>query len=88
MALFLPGLAGSDYRQKTVDAALDLAASVDNLPIGVAANAGISFVGNVGSGTVLDFTAVGDAVERWRSSPGLRVRWAGRPGRRPVPLGG
>ncbi len=62
MALFLPGLAGSDYRQKTVDAALDLAASVDDLPIGVAANAGISFVGNVGSGTVLDFTAVGDAV--------------------------
>jgi len=28
----------------------------------VAANAGIAFVGNVGSGTVMDFTALGDAV--------------------------
>jgi adenylate cyclase len=28
----------------------------------VAANAGVAFVGNVGSGTVLDFTALGDAV--------------------------
>jgi adenylate cyclase len=62
MALFLPGLAGSDYRRKTVDAALDLASNVIDLPIGVAANAGMSFVGNVGSGTVLDFTALGDAV--------------------------
>jgi adenylate cyclase len=62
MALFLPGLAGSDYRRKTVDAALDLASNVTDLPIGVAANAGMSFVGNVGSGTVLDFTALGDAV--------------------------
>src|SRR5437764_209653 len=30
--------------------------------VGVAANAGIAFVGNVGSGTVMDFTALGDAV--------------------------
>ncbi len=43
-------------------AALDLAAAVDDLPVGVAANAGIAFVGNVGSGTVMDFTALGDAV--------------------------
>ncbi len=43
-------------------AALDLAKSVDGLPLGVAANAGVAFVGNVGSGAVRDFTALGDAV--------------------------
>jgi adenylate cyclase len=62
MALFFSGLAGPDYRRKTALAALDLAAAVDDLPVGVAANAGIAFVGNVGSGTVMDFTALGDAV--------------------------
>ena len=62
MALFIRGIAGPDYRRKTVLAALDLATAVGDLPVGVAANAGIAFVGNVGSGTVMDFTALGDAV--------------------------
>ena len=62
MALFIQGLAGADYRRKAALAALDLAKAVGDLPVGVAANAGIAFVGNVGSGTVLDFTALGDAV--------------------------
>jgi adenylate cyclase len=62
MGLFLAGLAGPDYRQKTARAAIDLAAATSELPVGVAANAGVAFVGNVGSGTVLDFTALGDAV--------------------------
>jgi adenylate cyclase len=62
MALFISGLAGPDYRRKTAIAALALAAAVGDLPVGVAANAGTAFVGNVGSGTVLDFTALGDAV--------------------------
>jgi adenylate cyclase len=62
MGLFLSGLAGPDYRSKTARAALDLAAAASHLPVGVAANAGVAFVGNVGSGTVLDFTALGDAV--------------------------
>jgi adenylate cyclase len=62
MALFISGLAGPDYRRKTALAALDLAAAVDDLPVGVAANAGVAYVGNVGSGTVMDFTALGDAV--------------------------
>jgi adenylate cyclase len=62
MALFISGLAGQGYRRKAALAALDLAAAVDDLPVGVAANAGIAFVGNVGSGTVMDFTALGDAV--------------------------
>ncbi|MBV8957482.1 MAG: adenylate/guanylate cyclase domain-containing protein [Actinobacteria bacterium] len=62
MALFIGGLAGPDYRRKAALAALDLAAAVDELPVGVAANAGVAFVGNVGSGSVVDFTALGDAV--------------------------
>ncbi len=62
MALFIPGISGSDYRRKAAIAALDLAAAVGDLPVGVAANAGVAFVGNVGSGTVMDFTALGDAV--------------------------
>src|SRR4051794_12978303 len=62
MGLFIRGLAGPDYRHRTALAALELAAAVGDLPVGVAANAGIAFVGNVGSGTILDFTALGDAV--------------------------
>jgi adenylate cyclase len=62
MALFVQGFAGPDYRAKAARAALELAAVVDDLPLGVAANAGTAFVGNVGSGTVMDFTALGDAV--------------------------
>jgi adenylate cyclase len=62
MALFIPGISGPEYRRVAALAALDLAATIRDMPIGVAANAGIAFVGNVGSGTVLDFTALGDAV--------------------------
>ena len=62
MGLFVAGLAGPDYRSKAARAAIDLAAATSELPVGVAANAGVAFVGNVGSGTVLDFTALGDAV--------------------------
>ena len=62
MGLFLPGIAGRDYRRKAAVAALELASQVTELPVGVAATAGIAFVGNVGSGSVLDFTALGDAI--------------------------
>jgi adenylate cyclase len=62
MGLFIQGIAGPDYRRKAAMAALELASEVAELPLGVAANAGVAFVGNVGSGSVLDFTALGDAV--------------------------
>jgi adenylate cyclase len=62
MGLFIQGVAGPEYRRKTALAALGLASEVAELPLGVAANAGVAFVGNVGSGSVLDFTALGDAV--------------------------
>lgn len=58
MGLFIPGIAGPNYRRKAAIAALELASEVTALPLGVAANAGVAFVGNVGSGTVLDFTAL------------------------------
>ena len=62
MGLFVSGLTGPHYRRSAALAAVDLAAAVDDLPVGVAANAGIAFVGNVGAGSVRDFTALGDAV--------------------------
>ena len=62
MGLFIPGIAGPEYRRETAIAALELASAVTELPVGVAANAGIAFVGNVGSEPVFDFTALGDAV--------------------------
>ncbi len=62
MGLFIQGIAGPEYRRKAAIAALELASEVSELPLGVAANAGVAFVGNVGSGTILDFTALGDAV--------------------------
>ena len=57
MGLFIQGIAGPEYRRKTAIAALELASDVTELPLGVAANAGIAFGGNAGSGSVLDFTA-------------------------------
>ena len=62
MAIFLPGLAGGAYRRRAAEAAIALARAAHDLPIGVAANAGTAFVGKVGTGPVIDFTALGDAV--------------------------
>src|SRR6185436_11390163 len=68
MALFIPGVAGPDYRRKAVDAALDVLRAVGYgspegpwLELGVGVNAGLAYVGNVGTG-VVDFTALGDPV--------------------------
>ncbi|MGB7049954.1 MAG: adenylate/guanylate cyclase domain-containing protein [Acidimicrobiales bacterium] len=62
MGLFIQGVAGPEYRRNAAIAALEVASESTELPLGVAANAGVAFVGNVGSGSVLDFTALGDAV--------------------------
>ncbi len=68
MALFIPGVAGPDYRRKALAAATELLQVVGYgseagawLPVGVGLNAGHAYVGNVGS-AVVDFTALGDAV--------------------------
>jgi adenylate cyclase len=68
MALFIPGVAGPEYRSRALDAATELLEAVGYgtpegpwLPLGVGLNAGGAFVGNVGT-AVVDFTALGDAV--------------------------
>jgi adenylate cyclase len=68
MALFIPGVAGPDYRRKSVAAALELLRGVGYgspegpwLQVGVGLNAGVAYAGNVGS-AVVDFTALGDPV--------------------------
>lgn len=69
MALFIPGICGPAYRRRAVQAALALLtalgygdAAEPSLPIGIAVESGIAFVGNVGGEGVTDFTALGDVV--------------------------
>jgi adenylate cyclase len=69
MALFIPGITGPEYRRKTCDAGLELIRAVqrdstirDGLAFGVGVHSGPAFVGNVGGGGVVDFTALGDTV--------------------------
>jgi adenylate cyclase len=68
MAFFVRGISGPRYRQRAVQAGTELLRAVGYgtqegpwLTIGVAANAGIAYVGNVGA-AVVDFTALGDTV--------------------------
>jgi adenylate cyclase len=65
MAIFVPGIAGIHYRQQAALAAIELVTAASRervLPVGAAVNAGNAYVGNVGADRVLDFTAIGDAV--------------------------
>jgi adenylate cyclase len=68
MAFFVRGISGPDYRSRAVEAGIDLLHAVGYgsddgpwLELGVAVNAGVAFVGNVGE-SVVDFTALGDPV--------------------------
>jgi len=62
MALFVPGLAGRDYRSKAVEGARRLLQAVDWFEIGIGIASGEEFVGNVGGGGFKDFTALGDVT--------------------------
>jgi adenylate cyclase len=69
MALFVPGIAGSQYTRKAVEASRSLARAVryadcstDCLAVGIGVASGDEFVGNVGGGGYKDFTAVGDVT--------------------------
>jgi adenylate cyclase len=70
MGLFVPGLAGkSEYRRKSVEGALGLLDAVGYghpganwLEVGIGIASGEEFVGNVGGGGYLDFTALGDVT--------------------------
>ena len=68
MAFFVQGVSGPNYRRRAVQAGMELLDAVgyrsDEGPwidVGIAINAGIAYVGNVG-GAVMDFTALGDPV--------------------------
>jgi adenylate cyclase len=68
MAFFVPGISGAQYRHRAVLAGMELLKAVGYgsdegpwLEVGVAVNAGVAYVGNVG-GAVVDFTALGDPV--------------------------
>jgi adenylate cyclase len=68
MAFFVRGISGPQYRRHAVLAGMELLKAVGYgsgegpwLELGVAVNAGVAYVGNVG-GSVVDFTALGDPV--------------------------
>jgi adenylate cyclase len=67
--LFVPGLAGVNYRQKAVEAARSLVRVVrytdsqaGTLDVGIGVASGEEFVGNVAGGGYKDFAAVGDVT--------------------------
>jgi adenylate cyclase len=68
MAFFVPGISGPEYRSRAVEAGLALLRAVGYgspegpwIELGAAVNAGIAYVGNIGT-AVVDFTALGDTV--------------------------
>jgi adenylate cyclase len=62
--IFVPGLAGSNYRRKAVEAARSLVRAVryTSLEVGIGVASGEEFVGNVAGGGYKDFAAVGDVT--------------------------
>src|SRR5439155_9447782 len=63
VALFIPGFAGPEHAARAIDAGRALLErTADWVPIGVGVHTGISFVGTVGEGDAVDFTALGDTV--------------------------
>lgn len=68
-ALFIQGVAGPDYEERAIHAALaarkELAMArppLCDLPVGMALHSGNAFVGNVGGADIVDLTAMGDVV--------------------------
>jgi adenylate cyclase len=69
MGLYVPGLAGNDYRCKAVAGGLALLRGIGYgedagnwLDVGVGIATGEQYVGNVGGGGYKDFTALGDVT--------------------------
>jgi adenylate cyclase len=69
MAFFVRGVSGPDYRRRSVEAGIALLRAVGHgaehgpwIELGAAVHAGTAYVGNVGEGGVVDFTALGDPV--------------------------
>ena len=67
IGIFVPAMTGPDHAARAVQAAQALvAATADDdtawVPIGVGVSSGVAFVGSVGTGSHVDFTALGDTV--------------------------
>ena len=68
IGIFVPALAGERHATRAIDAGRALLAATGHgtsdawLPIGAGVNTGIAFVGTVGDGDRVDFTALGDTV--------------------------
>jgi adenylate cyclase len=82
VALFIPGVCGPEYCRRAAQAAIALLRAVGYgepggpwIPIGAAVNSGRTYVGNVGGGGVVDFTALGDSV-----NTGARLASSAGPG--------
>jgi adenylate cyclase len=68
VALFVPGFAGDDHAEDAIAAARQLLVETGHaddepwIPVGAGIHTGVAFVGAIGEGDALDFTALGDAV--------------------------
>jgi adenylate cyclase len=68
VALFIPGFSGKEHAARAIGAARDLMRETGNdsrdpwIPLGVGVHTGTSYVGTVGEGDAMDFTAVGDTM--------------------------
>jgi adenylate cyclase len=68
VALFIPGFAGEQHAAQAIAAGRDLLGRTGNdaddpwIPVGIGIHTGVSFVGTVGEGDAVDFTALGDTV--------------------------
>ena len=68
VALFIPGFAGADHAADAIAAARELLTNTGHddgepwIPVGAGVHTGVAYVGSVGEGDALDFTALGDSV--------------------------
>ena len=72
VALFIPGFAGPAHAARAIDAGADLLERTREwIPVGIGIHTGVSFVGTVGEGDAIDFTALGDTVNAASRISGL-----------------
>jgi adenylate cyclase len=68
IGIFVPALTGTNHAARAIQAAQAVVAGTGHgddapwIPIGAGVHTGIAFVGSVGSGSHVDFTALGDTV--------------------------
>lgn len=65
VAVFIPALNGAQHAANAIAAARDVvrrAREVADLPVGAGVNSGVAYVGAVGDGLDVEFTAMGDPV--------------------------